>query len=64
MSTVVCTCVLYPAADGQHLYLHPVNARCLMREFESLEYAPEHVKARIVDIEQFTITEVGLSILE
>ena len=28
VSTVVCTYVLYPAADGQHLYLHPVCVYC------------------------------------
>ena len=54
------TCVLYSAADGQHLYLHPINARCLMKEYESLEFAPESIKAKIVDVEQLGITEVGV----
>jgi hypothetical protein len=51
----------FQSADGQHLYLHPINARCLMKEYESLEFAPESIKAKIVDVEQLGITEATRS---
>ena len=31
-----------------------------MKEYESLEFAPESIKAKIVDVEQLGITEVGV----
>lgn len=46
------------AADGQHLYLHPINARCLMKEYGKLECAPQEIRAQIVDLEQHSITKV------
>lgn len=47
----------YQAADGQHLYLHTVNARCLIKEYGALQHAPAEIKARIVEMEQFSMTE-------
>ena len=64
------------AGDGQHLYLHTVNARCLVKvnntyspastvtlclcvqEYGGMEFAPEVIKAQIVEMEQLTMTEV------
>jgi hypothetical protein len=47
----------YQSGDGQHLYLHTVNARCLVKEYGGLEFAPEVIKGRIVEMEQLTMTE-------
>ncbi|XP_035233234.1 RING finger protein 10-like [Stegodyphus dumicola] len=48
----------YQAEDGQHIYLHNINVRMLLKEHGSLEYAPPMVKAKIVEIERVSMTEV------
>lgn len=45
--------------DGQHVYLHPVNVRCLIHEYGSLERCPETITATVVEIDGFTVTEVN-----
>ncbi|KAG8183065.1 hypothetical protein JTE90_010892 [Oedothorax gibbosus] len=47
----------YQAEDGQHIYLHNVNVRMLLKEFGSLESAPQSIKAKIVEVERVTMTE-------
>lgn len=47
----------YQAADGQHLYLHSLNARCLVREYGSLENSPQQITATIVEKESVFVTE-------
>ncbi|XP_056386214.1 RING finger protein 10 [Hyla sarda] len=47
----------YQAVDGQHVYLHPVNVRCLVHEYGSLERCPETITASVVEIDGFTVTE-------
>lgn len=47
----------YQAADGQHIYLHPLNIRMLVEEYGSLDRSPENITAKIVDIERVTVTE-------
>lgn len=47
----------YQASDGQHLYLHPVNAKCLTRQYGSLENGPEEIEARLVQMDQMSMTE-------
>ncbi|KAM4053032.1 E3 ubiquitin-protein ligase RNF10 [Anomaloglossus baeobatrachus] len=47
----------YQAVDGQHVYLHPVNVRCLVYEYGSLERCPETITANVVEIDGFTVTE-------
>ncbi|KAL8613192.1 hypothetical protein ACOMHN_043001 [Nucella lapillus] len=39
----------YQASDGQHIYLHSINARCICHEYGSLENGPDTITARIVD---------------
>ncbi|CAI8023190.1 RING finger protein 10 [Geodia barretti] len=51
----------YQSGDGQHLYLHTVNARCLVKEYGGMEFAPEVIKAQIVEMEQLTMTEEARS---
>ncbi|XP_068094793.1 E3 ubiquitin-protein ligase RNF10 [Hyperolius riggenbachi] len=47
----------YQAVDSQHIYLHPVNVRCLVHEYGSLERCPEIITATVVEIDGFTVTE-------
>ncbi|KAM9331538.1 E3 ubiquitin-protein ligase RNF10 [Gastrophryne carolinensis] len=47
----------YQAVDGQHVYLHPVNVRCLVHQYGSLERCPELITASVVEIDGFTVTE-------
>ena len=45
--------------DGQHIYLHSLNARCLVRQFGSMENSPQKVTASIVEKESVIVNEVG-----
>lgn len=48
------------AEDGQHMFLHPVNVRCLVREYGSLEQSPEKISATVVEIAGYSMSEVRL----
>ncbi|GIY84201.1 RING finger protein 10 [Caerostris darwini] len=50
-------CFFYQAEDGQHIYLHKVNVRMLLKEYGSLEFAPPIITAKVVEIESITMTE-------
>lgn len=41
------------------MFLHPVNIRCLLREYGSLEASPNYITAAVVEIVGHTVTEVG-----
>ncbi|XP_041910485.1 RING finger protein 10-like [Arvicola amphibius] len=43
--------------DGQHMFLHPVNVRCLVREYGSLEQSPEKISATVVEIAGYSMSE-------
>ncbi|XP_053360165.1 RING finger protein 10 [Clarias gariepinus] len=47
----------YQAEDGQQMFLHPVNVRCLQREYGSLENSPQSISATVVEIEGHTVNE-------
>ncbi|XP_051509598.1 RING finger protein 10-like isoform X1 [Myxocyprinus asiaticus] len=47
----------YQAEDGQQMFLHPVNVRCLQREYGSLENSPQSITATVVEIDGQTVTE-------
>lgn len=47
----------YQAEDGQHMFLHPVNVRCLVKEYGCLENCPEHITAEVVETEGYSMTE-------
>ncbi|KAL2092475.1 hypothetical protein ACEWY4_012273 [Coilia grayii] len=47
----------YQADDGQQMFLHPVNVRCLLREYGSLEASPPAITATVVEVEGHTVTE-------
>lgn len=53
--------LLLPSAeDCQQMFLHPVNVRCLLREYGSLEASPDSITATVVEIVGHTVTEVRL----
>lgn len=52
--------LLSSAEDGQHMFLHPVNVRCLVREYGSLEQSPEKISATVVEIAGYSMSEVRL----
>ncbi|XP_076127317.1 E3 ubiquitin-protein ligase RNF10 [Alosa pseudoharengus] len=47
----------YQADDGQQMFLHPVNVRCLLREYGSLEASPPAITATVVEVEGQAVTE-------
>ncbi|KAM4576937.1 E3 ubiquitin-protein ligase RNF10 [Odontesthes bonariensis] len=47
----------YQADDCQQMFLHPVNVRCLLREYGSLEACPDSITATVVEIVGQTVTE-------
>uniref|UniRef100_T1J2K6 E3 ubiquitin-protein ligase RNF10 n=1 Tax=Strigamia maritima TaxID=126957 RepID=T1J2K6_STRMM len=47
----------YQACNGQHVYMHAMNAHMLIKEYGSLENSPETVRAKIVEKEEITMTE-------
>ncbi|XP_022102133.1 RING finger protein 10-like [Acanthaster planci] len=47
----------YQAEDGQHLYLHSLNVRCLIREHGSFAECPETITAKIVEVIHMSMNE-------
>ncbi|GCB78309.1 E3 ubiquitin-protein ligase RNF10 isoform X1 [Scyliorhinus torazame] len=47
----------YQAEDGQYMFLSPVNVRCLVREYGSLENCPEKITAAVIEIVGHSMTE-------
>ncbi|XP_024130785.1 RING finger protein 10 [Oryzias melastigma] len=47
----------YQADDCQQMFLHPLNVRCLIREYGSLEACPDSITATVVEIVGHTVTE-------
>lgn len=43
------------------MFLHPVNVRCLVREYGSLEQSPEKISAMVVEIAGYSMSEVRSS---
>jgi len=46
----------FQSSDGQPVFIHPVNAKCLISEFGSIENSPSEIISEIIDIEYFTMT--------
>ncbi|XP_071945000.1 E3 ubiquitin-protein ligase RNF10-like [Antedon mediterranea] len=51
------TYYFYQAADSQHLYVHSLNARCLVSEYGSLSECPETISGQVIEIEHLTMTQ-------
>ena len=49
----------YQAEDGQHIYLHSINHRCMLKEYGSLKALPDTITASIVEMEGVSMTEVS-----
>jgi len=47
----------YQAEDGQHIYMHNINVRMLLKDYGTLENAPPIIQAKIVEIESVSMTE-------
>lgn len=52
-------CHFFLADDCQQMFLHPINVRCLLREYGSLEASPDTITAKVVEIVGHTVTEVN-----
>ncbi|XP_062503346.1 E3 ubiquitin-protein ligase RNF10-like isoform X2 [Corticium candelabrum] len=52
------TYYFYQSSDGQHLYLHPINAKCLMADYGTRRDCPDVITGRIVEMEQMTQSEL------
>ncbi|XP_060528783.1 E3 ubiquitin-protein ligase RNF10 [Cylas formicarius] len=47
----------YQASDGQHIYLHAINAKMIEHTYGSLEYGPTMLSGRILEKEGGSMTE-------
>ncbi|RUS13564.1 hypothetical protein BC937DRAFT_95125, partial [Endogone sp. FLAS-F59071] len=47
----------FQAADGQHVYLHPLDIKVMKHEFGSYERFPEHICVEVLGVEESTLTE-------
>jgi len=47
----------YQAVEGQNIFLHSLNARCLIEEYSALEFGPQNINGQIIDFECFTMTK-------
>lgn len=47
----------YQAEDGQNIYIHPINVRCLVREYGCLQACPQTISAQIINNETITMTK-------
>lgn len=47
----------YQAEDGQNIFLHSLNARCIIEEYGGLEQGPLQISGQIIDFECMTMTK-------
>ncbi|KAJ3061710.1 hypothetical protein HDU98_002381 [Podochytrium sp. JEL0797] len=47
----------YQAQDGQHMYLHPLEIKILKHEFGEYEMFPGMILAKVVNVQESTMTE-------
>lgn len=47
----------YQASDGQHIYLHAINAKMLEHTYGSLEFGPKTITGKILEKEGGSMTE-------
>jgi len=51
------------AADGQHIYMHAINVRCMVKQYGSLQYCPDTVIATLVEMEPVSMDEVKKTLM-
>ncbi|KAG0260988.1 hypothetical protein DFQ27_003233 [Actinomortierella ambigua] len=56
-ATPSTTFFFYQAANGLHLYLQPLDIRILRQHFESYDKFPDEIRAKVLDIEETSLTE-------
>lgn len=47
----------YQAEDGQNIFLSPINARCMIKEYGSLESCPDTITAQILEMDAMSQSE-------
>jgi hypothetical protein len=47
------------AKDGQMVFLHPFNVKCLLHEFGASYRFPDSLSGQIIDTEEMAMTEVS-----
>lgn len=45
------------AADGQRIFLHSINARCLALEYGSMEQCPHEIEAAVLQLDELLIND-------
>jgi len=45
----------FQALDGQHVFMHGINFRCLSKEFGRVDEIPKNVPAKVLGTERFTL---------
>ncbi|XP_042913017.1 E3 ubiquitin-protein ligase RNF10 isoform X2 [Parasteatoda tepidariorum] len=50
---------LHETEDGQHICIHNINVKMLLKEYGSLEFAPETITTKLVEVERVAMTEVS-----
>jgi len=58
MSAWVSFCLCHTAVDGQHIYMHAVNIRCLLKQYGALRDCPDTITATLVELESVSMDEV------
>jgi len=46
----------YQSCDGQAIFLHPINVQMLTECYGSLEFCPDTIQGRIVEIDTMSMT--------
>ncbi|OQV15419.1 RING finger protein 10 [Hypsibius exemplaris] len=47
----------YQAADGQHVYLHPMSVKMLVAQYGELSASPVEITAPVLEVESWSITD-------
>ena len=58
INRVLSSHFVFSVEDGQHLYMHSINIRSLIKEYGSLDKCPPTIQARIVAVEHMSIDQV------
>lgn len=51
------TYYFYQSDDGQPIFIHPLNVRCLVQQYGSLDKCPLTITAKIVEMDYMSMTE-------
>ncbi|KAJ3175058.1 RING finger protein 10 [Geranomyces variabilis] len=47
----------YQSADGQHLYLHPLDIKVLKYEYETYDRFPDRIEVDVIKVQESTMTD-------